>query len=62
MDVEKSSDELSIGVKGQSNSAIAGSPRNIFRYSLALIIIGRRALERLGGPQSYQPLPIFEDR
>jgi hypothetical protein len=28
-------DELWIGVKGQTNLEIAGSPRNIFRYSLA---------------------------
>ncbi len=34
MVVENSLDELWIGVKGQSNSVIAGSPRNIFRYSL----------------------------
>jgi len=32
---EKCSDELWIGVKGQTNLEIAGSPRNIFRYSLA---------------------------
>ena len=34
MEVENSSDELWIGVKGQTNSVIAGSLRNIFRYSL----------------------------
>ena len=34
MDVEKSSDDLWIGVKGQSNFVIAGSLRNIFRYSV----------------------------
>ena len=33
--VENCSDEVWIGVKGQSNLEIAGSPRNIFRYSLA---------------------------
>jgi hypothetical protein len=32
--VENYSDELWVGVKGQSSSEIAGSPRNIFRYSL----------------------------
>jgi len=32
--VEKLGDELWIGVKGQSNLEIAGSPRNVFRYSL----------------------------
>ncbi len=30
-DVEKSRDELCLGVKGQSNSEIAGSLRNLFR-------------------------------
>ena len=34
MEVENSFDELWIGVKGQSNWVIAGSLRNIFRYSL----------------------------
>ena len=29
-----------VGVKGQSNSVIAGSPRNIFRYSLARFVAG----------------------
>ena len=32
MIVAKILDELWVGVKGQSNSVIAGSPRNIFRY------------------------------
>ena len=32
--VENSSDELWVGVKGQSNSVIAGSPRNSFRASV----------------------------
>ena len=34
MRVENLCDELCIGVKGQSNSVIAGSPRKIFRYRL----------------------------
>ena len=34
LQVENCLDELRIGVKGQSNPEIAGSPRNIFRYSL----------------------------
>jgi hypothetical protein len=29
--VEKDSDDLWLGVKGQPNSEIAGSPRNLFR-------------------------------
>ena len=36
MGVEKSSDELWIGVKCQSNPEIAGSPRNSFRASLGI--------------------------
>jgi hypothetical protein len=32
--VENRSDELWIGVKGQSSSEIAGSPRNVLRYGL----------------------------
>lgn len=31
MNVEKFCDDLWIGVKGQSNLDIAGSPRNLFR-------------------------------
>ena len=31
MNVEKFSDDLWIGVKGQSNLEIAGSPRKLFR-------------------------------
>jgi hypothetical protein len=38
--VAKSSDELWVGVKGQSNLVIAGSPRNVFRYSLSLALRG----------------------
>ena len=34
IDVEKSPDDLWIGVKGQSNSVIAGSLRNAFRCSV----------------------------
>jgi hypothetical protein len=37
MFVEKGSDELGVGVKGQSNSVIARSPRNSFRASLGSI-------------------------
>jgi hypothetical protein len=33
--VENGGDDLWIGVKGQSNSVIAGSPRNAFRCSVA---------------------------
>ena len=33
--VENMGDDLWIGVKGQSNPVIAGSQRNVFRYSVA---------------------------
>ena len=39
--VENRSDELWIGVKGQSNWEIAGSLRNIFRYGLRRGVCGR---------------------
>ena len=38
MFVAKSSDELWVGVKGQSNLVIAGSPRNAFRCSVACFL------------------------
>ena len=49
MSVEKDSDDLWLGVKGQSNWEIAGSPRKIFRYRLAMNTSGGRALDGLGG-------------
>ena len=36
--VENSLDELRVGVKGQSNSVIARSPRNSFRASLGCFV------------------------
>ncbi len=60
MEVENSSDELWLGVKGQSNSVIAGSPRKIFRYRLKLLSFGGRALESLGGLAIYQILSNSE--
>ena len=36
-------------MKCQSNSEIAGSPRNAFRCSLGNNVTGGRALDRLGG-------------
>ena len=46
--VEKDSDDLWIAEKFQSNSEIAGSPRNSFRASLDVKIYGGRALKVLG--------------
>jgi hypothetical protein len=42
--VEKDLDDLWIGVKFQSNSEIAGSPRNSFRASVVAELYGGRAL------------------
>ena len=42
--VEKLADDLWIVVKFQSNLEIAGSPRNIFRYSVEHKLGGGRAL------------------
>ena len=42
-------DDLWLGVICQSNSEIAGSPRNIFRYSVHLMFYG---LELLDGTPS----------
>ena len=60
--VENSLDELRVGVKGQSNLEIAGSPRNIFRYSLALECTGGKALNGLGVLPDYQPQSNSECR
>ena len=48
MSVEKGSDELWIAEKFQTNSEIAGSPRNSFRASLINESIGGKALNRRG--------------
>ena len=37
--VENGGDELWVGVKGQSNSVIAGSPRNAFRCSVTCFML-----------------------
>ena len=58
--VEKVGDELWIAGKFQSNTDIAGSPRNSFRASLMDIIDGGRALNGRGGLKSYQTLSNCE--
>ena len=60
MEVENFWDELWVGVKGQSNLVIAGSPRKIFRYRLGKFSSGGRALERLGVLPDYQTVPNSE--
>ena len=52
VDVEKSLDELWVGVKGQSNSEIARTPRNAFRSSLEVESCRGRATNRTRGCQS----------
>ena len=54
MPVEKVSDELWIGVKGQSNLEISCSLRNNFRVSLGICSSWGRALNLRGGLPAYQ--------
>ena len=60
IDVKKSRDELWLAEKFQSNSEIAGSPRNSFRTSLERIIYGGRALKELGVKPDYRTLSNSE--
>ena len=60
MKVENFWDELCVGVKGQSNSVIAGSLRKIFRYRLTEFSDGGRALKRLGVSPDYQTVSNSE--
>ena len=62
IDVKKSRDELWLAEKFQSNSEIAGSPRNRFRTSLERIISGGRALNELGVKPDYLTLSNYEYR
>ena len=62
MEVENFSDDLCLGVKGQSSRGIAGSPRKIFRYRLQSFSHGGRALAGLGVSPDYQTLPNSEYR
>ena len=59
---EKGGDDLWIAEKFQSNSEIAGSPRNSFRASLEEKIYGGRALNELGGHKAYRTLSNCEYR
>ena len=60
MSVEKGWDDVWIAVKFQSNSEIAGSPRNSFRASLKVKIDGGRALTVRGAFTGYQQLSNYE--
>ena len=48
-------DDLWIAEKFQSNSEIAGSPRNSFRASVDLEITGGKALNGLGADKVTEP-------
>ena len=60
MGVENLWDELCVGVKGQSNSVIAGSPRNAFRCSVTCFTPEVELLDGLGGLQAYRNQPNSE--
>ena len=60
MEVENSCDELWVGVKGQSNSVIAGSPRNAFRCSVVCFTSGVELLDGLGALPGYRNQPNSE--
>ncbi len=49
--VEKCSDDLWVGVKGQSNPEIARTPRNVFRNSVEVKSIRGRDTNRTRGSQ-----------
>ena len=56
VDVEKSLDDLWVGVKGQSNSEIARTPRNAFRCSVKRGVMEVELPIGLGGFAAYQTL------
>ena len=51
-------DDLWIAVKFQSNSEIAGSPRNSFRTSVGYEFNGGKALNGLGGESLLNPIKL----
>ena len=56
--VEMVGDEVWIAEKFQSNPDIAGSPRNSFRTSLVIKIIGGKALNGLGVERLPKPIKL----
>ena len=56
VDVEKSLDDLWVGVKGQSNQEIARTPRNAFRSSVLGCLTEVELPIGLGGVTTYQIL------
>ena len=61
-DVEKSADELWVGVKCQSNQELAGSPRNAFRHSVRIILPKVEHWFDAGPETGYQILSNSECR
>ena len=57
---EKCSDDLWVGVKGQSNQEIARTPRNAFRCSVVKSVMEVELPIGLGGFTAYQPLTNSE--
>ena len=51
-------DDLWIAEKFQSNSEIAGSPRNSFRASVCIEITGGKALNGLGAARLLNPIKL----
>ena len=62
MSVTKGSDDMWVAEKFQSNLEIAGSPRNVLRYSRGFAASGGRALLACGGREPYQALANYEYR
>ena len=58
MYVEKCSDDLWVGVKGQSNLEIARTPRNALRCSVGVFCIGGRATNKARG---LRGLPTLDE-
>ena len=56
VNVEKFSDDLWVGVKGQSNWEIARTPRNAFWCSVRKSVLEVELPIGLGGFTAYQPL------
>ena len=56
LNVEKFLHEVGLGVKGQSNLVIAGSPRNSFRASVVNCCVEVEHCKNAGPIQGYQVL------
>ena len=61
-DVEKSVDELRLGVKCQSSQELAGSPRNAFRHSVRFILTEVEHWFDAGPETGYQIMSNSECR